>query len=368
MQIDFETFDAGRAVRIRPQGALDVYSVRGLFERLEELADEEQIERVVVDFAEVTELDSSAVATLSVALDSLRERGKSLSGENLAADQRSALELMPRADDDSGGKPRTPGTLEWIGAEAYAFRDEFADFYEIFTDTVFSALALLKGRFPPRGSVTEQSDRIGVNALPIVGLLSFLLGLILAFQSAYQLKQFGANIYVANLVSISMVREFGPMMTAIILAGRSGSSIAAELGTMRIQEEVDALETMGIDPTRYLLLPRMMALTIVQPALTIMSMFIGIFGGFFIARFYLDLTPAIYLNKCVEAVDLGDFTHGIGKSFIFAWLIGVIACYSGMTVQKGASGVGRATTRAVVLGIFMIIVADSFITTVATLI
>ncbi len=368
MEIDLETFDAGRAARLRPRGEINVHSVRRLYELLDSLVDEPDIQRVVVDFAQVEALDSSAVATLSVALDRLRDHDKGLSGENMSKNQRSALDLMPRSKEGAGEAKREPGLLEWIGDEAYGFWDELDDFYEILTDTVFSAVDLTKGRFPPKGSVTEQADRIGVNSFPIVALLSFLLGLILAFQSAYQLKQFGANIYVANLVAISMVREFGPMMTAIILAGRSGSSIAAELGTMKIQEEVDALETMGIDPTRYLLLPRMMAITIVQPALTIMSMFIGIFGGFLIARFYLDLTPAIYLNKAVEAVELGDFTHGLGKSVIFAWLIGVIACYSGMTVQKGASGVGRATTRAVVAGIFMIIVADSFITTVATLI
>jgi len=347
-----------------------VHSVRAIHEALEQLADDPSVERVVLDFAEVTALDSSGIAAFSVAIDNLREAGKRMVGENLTKDQRSALDLMPRAqeeDDDEASVQVSPGFFEWIGDEAFGARDELSDFYETLTDIVFSTVGCIKGKFPPSGSVTEQSVRIGVNSLPIILLLSFLLGLIMAFQSAHQLRQFGADIYVANLVTLSMVREFGPMMTAIILAGRSGSSMAAELGTMQLQEEVDALETMGIDPTRYLLLPRMIAISIVQPALTLMSMAIGIFGGFLIARLYLDLTPAIFLNKAAGAVDLGDFSHGLGKSLAFAWLVGTIACYSGMTVQEGAAGVGRATTRAVVASIFMIIVADSFITTVATL-
>ncbi|MFB6352121.1 MAG: MlaE family lipid ABC transporter permease subunit, partial [Bradymonadaceae bacterium] len=350
MDIDVQTFDAGRAVRVRPKGRLHVHSVRDVHETLDELAEDPSIQRVVLDFTDVTGLDSSGIAALSVALDRLRGEGKTLVGEHLSDDQRSALDLMSRDDETSTDESIevSPGFFEWIGDNAFDARDELSDFYETLTEIVFSVVEFFKGKFPPKGSVTEQSVRIGVDSLPIILLLSFLLGLILAFQSAHQLRQFGADIYVANLITLSMVREFGPMMTAIILAGRSGSSMAAELGTMKIQEEVDALKTMGIDPTRYLLLPRMIAISIVQPALSLMSMAIGIFGGFIIARLYLDLTPAIFLNKAAGAVDMGDFSHGLSKSLVFAWLVGVIACYSGMTVQKGAAGVGRATTRAVV--------------------
>ena len=369
MKIDVQTFDAGRAARVRPQGVVDVQTVAEVYDTLTGLSDRTELERVVLDFSGIKELDSTAVATFSVALDELREAGKSLFGENLSKDQRSALDLMPRSRVETSREiQETPGLFESVGERAYDAYEELSDLYDVLTDTVFTALDLFKAKFPPKGSVTEESVKIGVNSLPIIFLLSFLLGLILAFQSAYQLRQFGANIYVANLVSISMVREFGPMMTAIILAGRSGSSMAAELGTMRIQEEVDALKTMGIDPNRFLILPRMMAITVVQPALTIMSMLIGIIGGFLIARFYLDVSSSIYINKAIEALSLGDFFHGVGKSVVFAWLIGIISCYAGMTVQKGASGVGRATTRAVVASIFMIIVADSFFTTMATLI
>lgn len=370
MEIDVQRFDGGRAVRIRPGEIVEVHTVRPLYEALQEFVDDASVERVVIDFAQVRELDSSAIATFSVAIDDLRATGKTLVGENMSKDQRSALDLMPRyTGEGTAPKESAPsaGFLEGVGGAAYGLYEQLDAFYGIFTNTVYSTIDLFRGKLPPRGSVTEQSVRIGVDSLPIIGLLSFLLGLILAFQSAYQLRQFGANIYVANLVSISMVREFGPMMTAILLAGRSGSSMAAELGTMKLQEEVDALETMGIDPSRYLVMPRMIAITIVQPALTVMSMVIGIFGGFIIGRLYLDITPSIYIQKSIEAVTMGDFSHGMAKAVVFAWLIGVISCYSGMTVSKGATGVGQATTRAVVVSIFMIIVADSIFTTTATL-
>mgnify|MGYP006291158831 CR=1 FL=1 len=368
MKIDVETFDGGRAARIHPSGRIDVHSVDGLYETFGELVDEPAIERVIVDFSAIEELDSSAIAAFSVGIDELREAGKQLRAENMTRDQRSALDLMPRYTGGAAGPTDdSHGWFEYVGENAYATFEEFSAFYNVLTDTVYSALGLLWGKLPPKGSVTEQAVRVGVNSLPIIGLLSFLLGLILAFQSAHQLRQFGANIYVANLVSISMVREFGPMMTGILLAGRSGSSMAAELGTMKISEEVDALNTMGIDSTRFLILPRMIAISLVQPALTLMSMFIGIFGGFIIARLYLDVSASIYINKSIEALQMGDLFHGLVKSLVFAWLIGVISCFSGMTVQKGSSGVGRATTRAVVISIFMIIVADSIFTTSATL-
>ncbi len=367
MTIEIDTSRDGGTTRLHVSGPLTVGTTPELHESLGQLAGQTSLERVVVDFEDVTEIDTSAIATLSVAIDRLRHAGIAIRAEHLSDDQREALDLMPR-DVEPADPPDESGFLESFGTTALQVIYDLDDFYDIVTDTVFASIEMVKGKLPPKGSVTRQSVRIGVNALPIVALLSFLLGMILAFQSAYQLRQFGANIYVANLVGIAMVREFGPMMTAIILAGRSGSSMAAELGTMQVQEEIDALKTMGIDPTRYLLLPRMIAITLMQPALTLMSNFVGIAGGYAIANLYLDLSSAIYLNKTIEAVQIGDFFHGLGKSVAFAWLIGWIACFAGMMVRGGASSVGRATTRSVVIGIFMIIVTDSVFTTIATLI
>jgi phospholipid/cholesterol/gamma-HCH transport system permease protein len=202
-------------------------------------------------------------------------------------------------------------------------------------------------------------QRTGVDALPIVGLISFLLGLIMAFMSSVQLQQFGANIYVASLVSLAMTRELGPIMTAIIVAGRSGSSFAAELGTMKISEEVDALFTMGFEPTRFLVVPKLLASLIVVPFLTLFSDLFAILGGLLVGVTMLDLTVGGYISQTIWTLTLFDVFWGFGKSAVFAILIAWIGCFRGFRVKGGASSVGQATTSAVVSSLFLIILADS---------
>jgi phospholipid/cholesterol/gamma-HCH transport system permease protein len=211
-------------------------------------------------------------------------------------------------------------------------------------------------------STFEQMVRIGVDSLPIVGMISFFVGLIMAMQGAYQLKPFGVVIYVANLVGVTITRELGPMLTAIIVAGRSGSAIAAEIGTMKVAEEIDALKTMGLNPIGFLVLPRILALLIVLPCLTILSDLIGIGGGFFIAVFSLKLPFIAYLNQSINALVMKDLVTGLIKSVFFALIIGQVGCYEGFGVKGGAEGVGRSTTASVVISIFMIITADVIFT------
>jgi phospholipid/cholesterol/gamma-HCH transport system permease protein len=202
-------------------------------------------------------------------------------------------------------------------------------------------------------------QRTGVDALPIVGLISFLLGLIIAFMSSVQLQQFGANIYVASLVSLAMTRELGPIMTAIIVAGRSGSSFAAELGTMKISEEVDALFTMGFDPTRFLVVPKLLASLIVVPFLTLFSDLFAILGGLLVGVTMLNLTVGGYISQTIWTLTLFDVFWGFGKSAVFAILITWIGCFRGFRVRGGAASVGKATTSAVVSSLFLIILTDS---------
>lgn len=356
----------GGATTVRPVGALNVHSVPELYDALAKLLKERHVEAVVVDFSEVESVDSSAIAAFSVLKMSAESAKKSLHIRQMSPETRQAFALMSQGGGEVT-KTEQLHPLEWVGDQVLDFWSETKRLYDLITDTVFVFLGVLRGRFPPKGAFTDQAVAIGVQALPIVALLSFLLGLIMAFQAAYQLRQFGANIFVANLVGISMVREFGPIITAIILAGRTGSAIAAELGTMVVQEEIDALKTMGIDPNRFLLLPRLAALSLVQPALTMMANFVGVLGGFLIGIYYLDLSAPAYINQTVSALTMGDLGHGLFKSLVFAWIIGIISCYCGFSISGGASGVGRATTRAVVASIFMIIVADSIFTTLATL-
>lgn len=201
--------------------------------------------------------------------------------------------------------------------------------------------------------------RTGVDALPIVGLISFLLGLIIAFMSSIQLRQFGADIYVASLVALAMTYELGPIMTCIVVAGRSGSSFASEIGTMKISDEIDALQTMGLEPKRFLVVPKMLASVIVVPILTLFSDVLAILGGLVVGVFILDLTTSAYVGQTMKALTLFDIFWGVMKSFVFAIVISWIGCLRGFQVKGGADSVGKATTSAVVSSIFLIILIDA---------
>lgn len=217
-------------------------------------------------------------------------------------------------------------------------------------------------RHPNRLRFSDTMDlmqKTGVDAVPIVGLISFLLGLIMAFVSSMQLEQFGASIYVASLVALSMVSELGPIMTAIVVAGRSGSAFAAEIGTMRISDEIDALFTMGISPTLFLVVPRIIAAVVVVPLLTLFADLFAIFGGLVISVGMLDLTVSTYVSQTLKSLDMFEFSWGLMKSVVFAALIAWIGCLRGFQVRGGASEVGNAATSAVVSGIFLIILFDS---------
>jgi phospholipid/cholesterol/gamma-HCH transport system permease protein len=208
--------------------------------------------------------------------------------------------------------------------------------------------------------IIVEMEKTGVNALPIVSLISFLLGLVMAFMSSLQLKQFGANIYVASLVALAMVSELGPIMTAIVVAGRSGSAFAAEIGTMKIYEEVDALSTMGFDPVLFLAVPRMIASMVVVPLLTIFSGIFGILGGLSVGVTLLDLTASSYISQTLDILTLFEILWSLMKSIVFAAIISWVGCLRGFQARGGADAVGNAATSAVVTSIFLIILSDSF--------
>jgi len=199
----------------------------------------------------------------------------------------------------------------------------------------------------------------GFDALPIVGTLSFLLGIVVAYQGADQLRQYGANIFVADLVGLSMLREFAPLMTAIIIAGRSGSAYAAQIGTMAVTQEIDAMRTIGIAPLEMLVLPKLLALVIALPLLTVFADLLGVFGGMLMARAQLGVGFAEFLERFSKAVSVTSYLVGIGKAPVFAAIIVLVGCFQGFRTQGGADSVGRQTTRAVVQSIFLVIVADA---------
>jgi phospholipid/cholesterol/gamma-HCH transport system permease protein len=212
-----------------------------------------------------------------------------------------------------------------------------------------------------KGEFINQSMLIGMDAFPIVALIAFLIGFILALQSAAQLRQFGAAIYVADLIAISMTREMGPLITAIIFAGRSGSAIASELATMVVTEETDALKSMGLNPIGYVLAPKIYAITVMMPLLTVLSVIIGIVGAMVIGYTYLDIGPQAFYQEVMTVLLLRDIVTGLIKSLIFAWIIVLTGAFYGFRVKGGSEGVGRATTASVVASIFLVIVADSIL-------
>lgn len=199
----------------------------------------------------------------------------------------------------------------------------------------------------------------GFDALPIVGLLSFLLGVVVAYQSANQLRQFGANIFVVDLVGLSMLREFAPLMTAVIIAGRSGSAYAAQIGTMVVTEEIDAMRTLGIAPQELLVLPKLIALVIALPLLTVFADAFGVFGGMLMARAQLGVSFLEFFGRFAKAVSIDSYLTGLFKAPVFAVIIVMVGCFQGFRTHGGADSVGAHTTRSVVQSIFLVIVADA---------
>lgn len=210
-------------------------------------------------------------------------------------------------------------------------------------------------------SVFYHIEKMGVNALPIISLLALSLGLVLAYQGEEQLRRFGAEIYTINLVSISMLREIGVLITAILVAGRTGSSITAQIGIMKINQEVDALNTLGLNPMDILILPRIIALVLVMPLLTFAADIAGLIGGGIMVVFSLDVTPQLYIHRISESVTLGGFWIGILKAPLFGGLIGLVSCFEGMRVKGTAESIGTCTTRSVVESIFLVTIADALL-------
>lgn len=248
--------------------------------------------------------------------------------------------------------------LERIGQATLTTRDSLLEMFSFLGEVTMAFAKLLRWRARYRTSdLLVHVQQAGAEALPIVTLISFLVGLILAFVGAIQLQQFGASIYVADLVGIAMVREMGAMMTAIVMAGRTGASYAAQLGSMKVTQEIDALTTMGISPLEFLVLPRMIALALMMPLLCLYSDLMGIVGGAAVGVGMLDLSARTYFEETFAAVQLGDLAGGIFKASVYGVLIALSGCLRGMQTGNSSSAVGEATTAAVVTSIVFVISA-----------
>jgi phospholipid/cholesterol/gamma-HCH transport system permease protein len=318
--------------------------------------------RLQVDLKGVQYLDSAGALALLELQREASERGLNFDFANLTPEAQGILGLIdPR---DLAAPPliteRIPSPMEQVGEATLRFLQDLVQVITFLGELLLNlGHSLVHPRTVRWGEVAFYLKRTGVDGLPIVGLISLLLGLIIAFMSSLQLKQFGANIYVASLLAIAMVKELGPIMTSILVAGRSGSAFAAEIGTMMVNEEVDALVTMGLNPVRFLAVPKVLATLVAVPLLTLYADFFGILGGLIVGVLGLDLTAFTYISETQRSLALFDLTSSLIKAAVFAILIAGIGCQRGFQVRGGAQGVGAATTSAVVAAIFLIIVTDS---------
>ncbi len=318
---------------------------------------------LTVDLAGVEFLDSAGALALMELESNARGRSVTFEFANLTD---KAQGIMGLIDPKALATPplisdrQTGNIVERIGEATRKVLDDYKRMLT-FLGELLGALthALLHPRAVRWDDVAFYMKRAGVDGLPIVGLISLLLGLILAFMSSTQLKAFGANIYVAALVAISVVKELGPLMTAILVAGRSGSAFAAEIGTMMVDEEVDALTTMGFNPVQFLAVPKVLATLIVVPLLTVYADFFGILGGMIVGIMGLDLTAYTYLKETRTSLTVMDIITSLIKTEVFAIIIAGIGCQRGFEVRGGAEAVGAATTSAVVAAIFLIVVTDA---------
>lgn len=257
-------------------------------------------------------------------------------------------------------EPALPDVFTAVGNFATGLGRELRDIARLVGECVFSIARFVRGQaqFRWRDCIHEM-QLCGAMALPIVGLISFLVGIILAYQGAVQLRQFGADIYVADMVGVAVVREMGALMAGIVLAGRTGAAFAATLGNMKANEEIDALETLGVSPVDFLVMPRMAALFLMMPLLALYSNVLGILGGLVISAGILDIPASLYWSETKSIVDLSDLFVGLIKAGVFGIIIGLSGCLRGMQAERSAAGVGAAATSAVVTSILLIIVIDA---------
>jgi phospholipid/cholesterol/gamma-HCH transport system permease protein len=316
---------------------------------------------VVFDAGSLSSWDSAVVTFLARVSEICRESGVAMEREGLPAGVQRLLRLAEAVPEKPGTRrdARRSSWLDRVGSTALGVWTANRDTLAFLGEATLSVGRLLRGKAQLRAfDLAVLIQECGALALPIVTLISVLVGMILAFVGAVQLERFGAQIYVADLVAVAMVREMGCIMTGIIMAGRTGSGFAAQLGTMKVTQEIDALATLGISPMDFLVLPRILALCVMMPLLCIYANLLGIFGGALVSVGMLHLTPLQYLHESTAAVTLTSYSTGVGKSVVFGVLIAIAGCLRGVQCGKSSSAVGDAATSAVVTAIVLIVVAD----------
>ncbi len=363
-RVEADTRD--RTLTLYLKGRLDNQTSLHARKKAHRLIDTKAGPRLIFDLAGVQYMDTAGAVLMAGLETRARQRGfKDIRVEKMDSRFSLLLNLARKKTMSEEGAPLSSlSFMEKTGEKVFRLYEDINTFVTFTGEITWAFMAGLRhpGRIRWR-EVLRVAERSGVDALPIVALISFIVGLVMAFQAALPMKMFGAEIYVANLIGIAMVRELGPLMTAIVLAGRSASAFAAEIGTMKINEEIDALTVMGLEPVSFLILPRVMASTLVTPLLTLFANLVGILGGAVVILSF-GYPFITYFNQVTGFVTLQDFLGGIVKCFVFGILIAATGCLRGYQTGQGASAVGESTTRAVVSSIILIAVFDGIFSVV----
>ncbi|MBN1225207.1 MAG: ABC transporter permease [Candidatus Aminicenantes bacterium] len=334
---------------------VSVRNLSGLTERFLKLRSAATLE---IDWAKVEECEISGLAFLTY----LKAKHGNVLFKNVPEDMNNALAQFSSesfAEAKTSAKPPPQNKLEVLTDRFLALGDSVRKFFVLLADEVFHTVSYLKkpgGIYP--GEILNQLYFMGYKSFPIVCLITFLVGVTISMTSAAQLRLFGADIYLSYLVGVAMIRELVPLMTGIILAGKIGAAITAEIATMQVLEEIDALKTMGVVPEKFLMVPRLIAMTLSIPILVVLADFVGILGGVLVAELFLGIPPSAFIREMLTIVALPDFLIGMVKTLVFGWAVVVSSSFKGFFVQRSAEEVGIATTDSVVLSISLIIVLD----------
>jgi phospholipid/cholesterol/gamma-HCH transport system permease protein len=348
-------------LQIRLAGAWEMQAgLPSIDEVQKTLESEPKARRATFDTAQLGEWDTGLLTFLNKVVELCKQGQIDIDRDSLPTGVRRLLALAEAVPERKGAHAESarPAFVTRVGNAVLAGLEEAYQFLTFIGQTTTAFWALLRGRARFRGSdLWLFIQEAGADALPIITLISFLVGVIMAFVGAVQLEKFGASIYVADLVGIAVVREMGAMMTGIVMAGRTGAAFAAQIGTMKVTQEVDALTTMGISPLEFLVLPRALALCLMMPLLCLYSDLMGIIGGATIATGMLGITLPVYFSELFHAVTIGNLVGGVFKASVYGVLIAIAGCLRGMQSGSSASAVGNAATSAVVSGIVLIISA-----------
>jgi phospholipid/cholesterol/gamma-HCH transport system permease protein len=319
-------------------------------------------EGIKLDGSELSKLDSAGAWVLIEWQAELKKEGINVTRTGFATEHEHLLSIIEKNLQLEKPLPETapPSTMQRIGRATVNGLSQFTDYLNFVGHLSFESLRIFLSPAHIRwNALASTIFRNGYLALPIIALLSFMIGVVITYQMGLQLKNYGANIFIVDLLGLAITREFAPLLTAIMVAGRTGSAFTAQLGMMKLNQEIDALDTMGVTPAELLILPRIFGLFLTLPLLTMWADIFGVFGGMVMANNMLSITWYDFLHRFPTVIPLRSFIIGLGKAPVFALIIASIGCYQGMKVKDSADSLGENTTRSVVLSIFFIIVADA---------